>query len=162
MFDTDYYQTFHGQTGVVCGVDITRGMLAVTRKRLRGSRAALALGDAAALPLASERFDLVFMSFVLELVPTGEIPVVLSEVMRVLRRGGRFVDVSLSRESPNLATQVYEWGHRVFPGLVDCRPIYVRRAVAVSGFEIVNTRRITIFGLPVEMVLARKPHSGGA
>lgn len=148
-----------GQAGVVCGVDIAPGMLALTRRRLRGRRAALALGDAATLPLASERFDLVFVTFVLELIPTGEIPVVLGEVMRVLRPGGRLVDVSLSRESPNLATRIYEWGHKVLPGLLDCRPIYVRRAVAMSGFEIVKARRITIFGLPAEIVLARRPDS---
>jgi hypothetical protein len=42
---------------------------------------------------------------------------------------------------------------------VDCRPIYVRRTVAVNGFDIVKTRRTTILGLPVEIVLARKPNS---
>ena len=47
----------------------------------------------------------------------------------------------------------------MLPGLVDCRPIYVGRAVAVNGFEIVKTRRITIFGLRAEIVLARKPDS---
>jgi ubiquinone/menaquinone biosynthesis C-methylase UbiE len=148
-----------GQAGVVYGVDIAPGMLAVTRKRLRGRRAVLTLGDAAALPLATGAFDLVFMSFVLELIPTQEIPAVLDEIMRVLKPGGRLVDMSLSRESPNLATRIYEWGHKVLPSLLDCRPIYVRRAVALSSFEIVKTRRITIFGLPAEIVLARKPDS---
>jgi len=54
---------------------------------------------------------------------------------------------------------IYEWGHKALPALPECRPIYVGRAVAMSGFEIVKTRSITIIGLSVEIVLARKPHS---
>lgn len=146
-----------GKDGLVCGVDISPGMLAVAREKLVGRPAVLALGDAAALPISSERFDLVFMSFVLELIPTEEIPAVLAEVMRVLRPGGRFVDVSLSRESPNLATRLYEWAHKRLPQLLDCRPIYVRRSLESAGFEITKARRTAILGLPIELVVGRKP-----
>ncbi len=146
-----------GRDGLVCGVDITPGMLAVARDKLRGRRAVLALGDAAALPTVNERFDLVFTSFVLDLIPTEEIPVVLGEVMRVLRPGGRFVDVSLSRECPNLATRLYEWGHKRLPQLLDCRPIYARRSLESAGFQITEVRRTSILGLPVEVVVGRKP-----
>ncbi|KKK46680.1 hypothetical protein LCGC14_3162830, partial [marine sediment metagenome] len=50
-----------GKDGFVCGVDISPGMLAVAREKLVGRPAVLALGDAAALPISSERFDLIFM-----------------------------------------------------------------------------------------------------
>ena len=106
---------------------------------------------------ASERFDLVFTSFVLDLIPTEEIPVVLGEVMRALRPDGRFVEVSLSRESPNIATRLYEWGHKRLPQLLDCRPIYARRCLESAGFQITETRRTSILGLPVEVVVGRKP-----
>ena len=149
-----------GREGLACGVDITPGMLAVAGKRLRRRRALLTLGDAAALPIGDRRCNLVFMSFVLELLPTEEIPAVLAEVMRVLRPGGRLVDVSLSRESPNLATRLYEWGHERLPQLLDCRPIYARRSLEAAGFKIAETRGSSILGLPVEIVLARKPTRG--
>lgn len=146
-----------GRDGLVCGVDISPGMLAVAREKLLGRSALLALGDAAALPATSERFDLVFTSFVLELIPTEEIPTVLGEVMRVLRPGGRLVVVSLSRESPNLVTRLYEWGHKRLPRLLDCRPIYARRSLEAAGFEITKARRTGILGLPVEVVVGEKP-----
>ena len=74
------------------------------------------------------------------------------------RPGGRLVDVSLSRESPNFfATRIYEWGHKRLPHLLDCRPIYARRSLESAGFEIVAARRSSILGLPVETVLGRKP-----
>lgn len=146
-----------GRDGLACGVDIAPGMLAAAAGRLRPGGTLLALGDAAALPIAGGRCDLVFMSFVLELMPTEEIPNVLAEVMRVLRLGGRLVDVSLSRESPNLATRIYEWAHKRLPQLLDCRPIYVRRSLEAAGFEVVEARRPSILGLPLEVVLGRKP-----
>ena len=149
-----------GREGLVCGVDIAPGMLAVADRRLRRRRTLLALGDAAALPIGDGRCNLVFMSFVLELMPTEEIPAVLAEVMRVLRPGGRLVDVSLSRESPNLATRLYEWGHERLPQLLDCRPIYARRSLETAGFKITAGRRASILGLPVEIVLGRKPTRG--
>lgn len=151
-----------GLDGLVCGVDIAPGMLAVAGRRLRRRRALLALGDATALPNGDGRFDLVFMSFVLDLIPTEEIGPVLAEVMRVLRPGGRFVDASLSRESPNLATRLYEWGHKRLPRLMDCRPIYARRSLESAGFEIAEARRTGILGLPVEVVLGHKPAASPA
>ncbi len=146
-----------GREGLVCGVEIAPGMLAVAAARLRRRRALFTLGDAAALPIGAERFDLAFMSFVLELIPTEEIETVLAEVMRVLRPGGRLVNVSLSRESPNFATSIYEWGHKRLPHLLDCRPIYARRSLEAAGFEVVEARRSNILGLPVEIVMGRKP-----
>lgn len=146
-----------GREGVVCGVDISPGMLAEAARRLRWRGVQLLQGDAAALPLADGRFDMVFMSFLLELMPTEEIPSVLAEAMRVLKPGGRLVDVSLSREGPNAATRAYEWAHERLPRLLDCRPIYARRSVEEAGFEIVEWRRSSILGLPVEIVCGRKP-----
>jgi demethylmenaquinone methyltransferase/2-methoxy-6-polyprenyl-1,4-benzoquinol methylase len=146
-----------GKDGLACGVDIAPGMLAVAQKKLRGYPHVLIFGDAAALPLTSERFDLVSMTFVLDLIPTGEIAVVLGEVMRVLKPGGRLVDASLSREELNLGTRLYESLHKLLPVVFDCRPIYLRRSLEDAGFEIAKTRRMTTLGLQIEVVVGRKP-----
>src|SRR5574338_768953 len=74
-----------GDEGVACGVDLSPRMLqhALRSRELR--RALLVEGDAVALPIASARFDLAFMSFVLELFPTDDLDRVLAELRRILR-----------------------------------------------------------------------------
>jgi demethylmenaquinone methyltransferase/2-methoxy-6-polyprenyl-1,4-benzoquinol methylase len=52
--------------------------------------------------------------------------------------------------------KAYEWTHRHFPNLMDCPPIYVRRALEAAGFEI-KEADIESMWVPVEVVLASKP-----
>jgi ubiquinone/menaquinone biosynthesis C-methylase UbiE len=151
-----------GDEGDCCGVDISAGMLDVTRDRLLRSgvaaRAGLCCADAVRLPLRDEAFDAILMAFTLELFDTPEIPEVLKETMRVLRPGGRIAVVSLSREGNQpAAMRVYEWVHRKWPQLADCRPIYPERSLTGCGYVIASRSRARMAGLPVETVLAVKP-----
>ena len=69
-------------------------------------------------------------------------PEVLAECKRVLRPGGRIVVVAVSREGKHGAMlNLYEWTHKHFPNLMDCRPIYVPRALEAAGFTIKSGRR---------------------
>jgi len=149
-----------GQNGRAVGVDLADGMCRVARRRVtrRGLslRAGVVQGDASRLPLASGCFDGAFMSFVLELFDTPQIPLVLAECQRVVRPGGRLVVASLSKEGPEPPVRrLYERGHARFPRLLDCRPIYVARAVREAGMEITWARTVSLWGLPVEVVRAR-------
>jgi DNA modification methylase len=99
-----------------------------------------------------------FMSFTLELFDTPEIPQVLGECIRVLRSGGRICIVSLSKAGgASWMQNFYEWGHEKFPNLLNCRPIYVEKALRDAGFQILNATRTSLWGLPIENVLASKP-----
>jgi ubiquinone/menaquinone biosynthesis C-methylase UbiE len=151
-----------GPEGRVYGLDLAEGMLAVTRSRLtRGgwlARVGLIQGDGARLPLTAGVVDVVFMSFVLELFDTPEIPEVLAECRRVLRRGGRFGMVSLFLpERPGLTVALYEAAHRMFPRLLDCRPIPVRQMVARAGFSDVAVQKCSLCGLPVMVAVGKAP-----
>jgi ubiquinone/menaquinone biosynthesis C-methylase UbiE len=120
-------------------------------------RVRLEVADAVSLPLADSSVDAVFMSFVLELFDTLEIPVVLRECRRVLRDPGRICVVSLSRAGgPSLMRAAYEWGHRRPPRLLDCRPIFVGRALDEAGFRDLRVTRVKLWGLPVEVAISRK------
>ena len=148
-----------GPTGLVSGLDLSPRMLEVARRRalkagLEG-QIELRLGDASRLPYPDSSFDGAFMSFALELVDTPDIPVVLSEVRRILRPSGRFVLVALSNERDSPSRRLYEWGHEHFPRLLDCRPIDVEGSIRASGLEIERALLESIEGLPVELVLAR-------
>lgn len=155
-----------GQSGCTHGTDISRGMLAVARDKLKGSgvsqQACLLIGDALQLPYASACMDAILMSFTLELFDTPEIPFVLVECRRVLKPTGRLAIAALSKtEQPGLVARAYEWGHAHFPTLLDCRPIFLSAALRSAGFQVMKQQDFELYGLPVSIVLAGLP-SGAA
>ena len=150
-----------GKTGKAYGVDLSSGMLEVTRRRLDKAqlmdRVELYCGDAASLPYGDNTFDAAFMSFTLELFDTPEIPRLLEEVKRVLKPRGRIGVVSMSKESgESLLLRLYEWSHKKWPKYVDCRPIYVEQSLRNAGYEITKKEKVKLFGLPGEIVVAVK------
>jgi len=153
-----------GQTGKAYGIDISSGMLEVTKRRLEKARlidrVELYCGDAAKLPLDENTFDAAFMSFTLELFDTPEIPKVLAEVKRVLRPTGRLGVVSMSRDyGESTLLRLYEWAHKKWPKYVDCRPIYVERALIDAGYEIQSKEKARLMGLPLGITIATKASS---
>jgi demethylmenaquinone methyltransferase/2-methoxy-6-polyprenyl-1,4-benzoquinol methylase len=73
----------------------------------------------------------------------------------VLLEKGKLGVVALDNKDCR-AVKIYEWFHIHLPSLVDCRPIDVRRIVEVAGFEIYEAREKALWGLPVEVIAARK------
>jgi demethylmenaquinone methyltransferase/2-methoxy-6-polyprenyl-1,4-benzoquinol methylase len=150
-----------GETGRVSGIDLSPGMHAVATKRLQSAglldRVDLRTGDATTLPYEDAEFDAVFMSFTLDLIDTPEMPVLLGACWRVLKPGGRLCTVSLSRRNPNsMIVRAYEWFHDRFPKRIDCRPILAVEALGAAGFTIAKVERSSIWGVPVDIVLAIK------
>ena len=114
-------------------------------------------GSALHLPYADASFEAVFSSFMLDLIDTPDIPIVLNEMRRVLKPGGRAGLVSMSKAcAGNVVVKVYERFHRWLPKLIDCRPIYLQHAVEAAGLrcEVQHTR--SMWGIPVEIVMATK------
>lgn len=150
-----------GSTGTVCGIDLSEGMCRVAKARLDkahlSARVALTCGDATRLPYAERSFDAVYMSFTLELFDTPDLPLVLGECARVLRDSGRLGVVALAlRDKATAMSRLYAWAHRRFPRLVDCRPIPVRQLVEEAGLQVEAVDARSMWGLLVDIVLARK------
>lgn len=150
--------------GRVFGVDVSSGMRKVAQARVAQNDLQafvdLTLGDARRLPYADSSVDAAFMSFTLELFALEEIPLVLSEIRRVLRAGGRFANVSMATVPEggheSFLEKTYVWMHRHFPHIVDCQPIDSERFLADSGFYTLGKAAITIWSLPVLAIVAIK------
>jgi demethylmenaquinone methyltransferase/2-methoxy-6-polyprenyl-1,4-benzoquinol methylase len=150
-----------GPTGTVFGTDLSENMLAHAQGLLEQENLTdgvnLVCGDAEELPYDADSMDGIFMCFTLELFDTPAIPRVLAECKRVLRPGGRIVVIAVSKEGKQgLVVRAFEWTHRHFPNLMDCRPIYARRALEATGF-VADEYAVESMWVPVEIVRARKP-----
>lgn len=147
-----------GGSGLVAGVELSPGMIEAARKRLQAAgserSAQMIQGDGTLLPFVSNSFDALFLSFTLELFNDAEIPILLDECHRTLKREGRLGVVSLTRRDV-LACHIYEWAHKQWPVLLDCRPIELRKSLETGGFRVQAAKLQTMWGLPVEIALGR-------
>jgi len=155
-----------GPGGAVMGVDLSPRMLERTRGRaLRAGWGDVDVreADARQLPFADGTFDVLFNSYMLDLIPLGEMSVVLGEFLRVLKPGGRLALVNFSKRVAGRRTlweRVYEalprrWVPYVAGG---CRPVVMAGAVERAGFRDLRQRFVPGL-LPSEVVISRKPGS---
>jgi len=149
-----------GTQGCAFGLDLAPRMLAATRRRVPD--AILVQADARALPFPDGCFDLVWSSYLLDLIPTGELRPLLLEFRRVLRPAGRILLVNLSKNDARMS-----WWERAYqltpPWLVPylfggCRPIQAARFVGEAGFTEIE-REFISEGLSSEVVMAKNPLS---
>ena len=146
---------FTTKSSNIFAIDLSEKMLKVARGKIHNRGVGFYQADGSSIPFPNGRFDHVFISFTLELFDTPEIPKVLAEIRRILKQGGRLGIVSLVKQE-TFAIRVYEWFHRQMPTLVDCRPIFLQPLIEEAGFHIQKSTLKTMWGLPVEIVIAQK------
>ena len=155
-----------GESGRVFGIDLSDRMVEISQSRVFeagfAGRVELRCGDALDLPYADGTFDAVFISFTLELFDTPELEPLLRQCHRALKRRGRLCVVAMAKHgTPGTMTKLYEWAHIRFPRLVDCRPIYAERLLESAGFTIDDVAALSLWGLPVDIVLSRRERRPG-
>jgi ubiquinone/menaquinone biosynthesis C-methylase UbiE len=155
-----------GGEGKVTGLDISKGMRDVALGKIEAKEMTksidLVIGSALELPFPDNSFDAVFMSFTLELFENDEIPAVLGGIKQVLKPRGALGVVALSlpplgQEEASIMTKSYQWFHRHFPHIADCKPIEVTKFIKDSGLKIVSDEREGMWGMDVAVTVAAKP-----
>ncbi|MBA2349904.1 MAG: methyltransferase domain-containing protein [Solirubrobacterales bacterium] len=138
----------------VIGLDRSAGMLAEVGPLRSGWRTVR--GDATALPFENARFDVAISSYLLHLLDAPERRVVLGELLRVVRPGGRLVVVTVW--SPRAAVRALFGGlarssERAFGGLTPQDP---RGDLQAAGWRL---RRADVLhrGYPSLVMLAEQP-----
>jgi ubiquinone/menaquinone biosynthesis C-methylase UbiE len=144
------------------GVDGSSTMVALVQRRLTrlGSRAVVLLttGDLR-LDMASCRFDRFLSTYVLDLLSQDHIQLLLAEAHRGLAPGGLLRRVSLA-PGFTLLSMVVEKGwwamYRLRPALLGgCRPMALE-AFVKGGWDIQHIQRRAKFGVPSEVLVAKK------
>jgi len=151
---------FVNKCSKVIAIDLSEKMLKVAQRKIQNKKVGLCQADGLSLPFPDGQIDCVFISFTLELFDTPEIPKVLGEIHRVLKKSGKLGVVSLAKQDIT-AIHIYEWFHRSMPVLVDCRPIYANNLVSQAGYNIQQSRVTRMWGLPVDILVAKKWSPGG-
>lgn len=142
---------------IVYGIDLTPAMIEKTRKRVMQngfSNFELKEGDARHLPFPDETFDVLYNSYMLDLIPLADFSVVLKEFYRVIKKGGRLVLVNLSKKdsSPVFYERLYNLSPYFWGG---CRPVLMESYVKQIGFRDVK-REIPKTLMTSEIVTALK------
>jgi ubiquinone/menaquinone biosynthesis C-methylase UbiE len=152
-----------GDTGEVYALDVSRTMTNRTHRILHrcnlSHRVNLVIGDARHTPFCDTVFDLVFSSYMLDLIDSDAIPRVLSEFKRLLKSTGSLVLVGLSKGSKwydNM--KLYEWAYRRSSLLFGaCRPVLLVPYLQELGFKNVNRKYMRAGHLmPTEIAWANK------
>jgi len=134
-----------GRENTVYGIDLTPAMLEKTKKRVsrKGySNFELIEGDARHMSFPDGSFDVLYNSFMLDLIPIADFPVILGEFRRVLKKDGRLVLVNLSKKDTTpdfvekLYTRLYNMNPYIWGG---CRPVFMESYVNQTGFR--NVKR---------------------
>lgn len=81
----------------VVGIDISKNMLDVAKKKKDAKNITFLQGDISNLPFANETFDLVISNIVLEFTHNPQ--VIVKEALRVVKKGGRLVIGFIGKES---------------------------------------------------------------
>jgi ubiquinone/menaquinone biosynthesis C-methylase UbiE len=112
------------------------------------------------LPFRGGEFDRVVANYVLDLLDPADADALLGEARRVLASGGLVCLASLSAEASGFASlvaRIWEQVWRRRPGLVGgCRPTRLTTYLPSSDWVIVARRIVTWFGVPSEVLVARR------
>ena len=154
-----------GASGKLELCDLTAAMMEKAKAKIedRGllDRVAFQIADAKQLPYPDESFDVLYNSYMLDLIELSQFERILSEFSRVLKPGGRLVLVNMSKRKPGKTAfeSIYERG---MGGA--CRPVLLEPFVHQAGFETVqreyrSNRALGIIPLPfgTEIITATKP-----
>jgi len=162
-FAEELFETYLPSQATYVGCDVSKEMVRLARERLArfGSRVAVKKSDGGArMDSADGAFDRFLCTFVLDLLPDAEAQAVMQEARRALIPGGLAGIVSLTNGRTPIAwviSTIWNGLGAASPWLVGgCRPIEILDLVAGADWRIEYQNVVAPFGVPCEIVVARK------
>ncbi len=144
--------------GMNIGIDISEGMLAKAKKRLRkiNGNYELKIADAFNLPYPQNFFDIVLNHYMFDLIPFEEMNKILANFYRVLKPDGVIILVNMT-EGISSGSKIYQWIYRISPKLFGgCRPVKMADRLTSQGFRISHRKYVEQLFFPSEIIIAAK------
>jgi len=145
------------------GLDLSATMVGLARARVAsfGARAEIRHTEGELQIEAPDgAFDRFVSSYVLDLLPEGEIRTLLEGAHRVLEPGGRLAIASLTHGEGRLTRAVssaWEGIHRLRPALLGgCRPIALQAYLPERGWKLRHRSVVSPWALSSEIVVAER------
>lgn len=119
-------------------------MLSRAGKRMaRYPGCSLVCGDASELPYRVGTFDVLINSYMLDLLPREDYPVILEEFRRVLKPGGRLVIATMAH-GRDWFSRIWDVVARKAPSLLTgCRPVALDSILDSADFRVEETEYVT-------------------
>lgn len=156
-----------GTQNITYGLDYSEGMKKVAldnlKKKSFDKSVELTTANVKKMPYPNNSFDVVFVSFLLDLLQKEDISKALAEIKRVIKPDGRFIVVSMTKKGRGIyraARWFYELMYYKWPTVLgyrtSCRPIYIENDVLRAGFKICDYRLTSILGFmfPIAVIKA--------
>lgn len=146
------------QNGRNEGIDLSFEMLEVARKRLnrKYSNFSLHVADTYSLPYPNVTFDLIFNSYMFDLLPEQDFPHVLLEFKRVLKPRGRVVITSMT-PGRTWYSRIWDWLVHKAPNILEgCRPVSLETDTKRVGFQNIQEEYVSQLTFPSLIIYAEK------
>ncbi len=141
------------------GIDLSPGMLARARRRLRDvppEHYELRVGSALDLDVETASVDLLVNAYMLDLLSPEDMDRALAEFRRVLRPRGRLVLAAMTK-GERRGSGLYERLHRISPRLMGgCRSVQLAPRLREHGFQVLTREYVQQLLFPSEIILARR------
>jgi ubiquinone/menaquinone biosynthesis C-methylase UbiE len=153
-----------GKWGKLYGVELSKSLASSAKRKLRQTKlddhSEIHTIDAASLPFGADYLDGIFIAFTLNSVEDEKALAITKQCIRVLRPGGRISIVSMAiPKNPGVIFRTREWIRTHIRFIVKCRPLDGTVLLEKAGFHVAQMKPSSMYGLPVEVLLAYKPIS---
>lgn len=152
--DNQKFQEIVGPAGAIFGIDIAWEMTRLSHVRLN---CPIIQTDARRLPCSANSFDRLYAAYLLDLMPTNEIPALLGELLRVLKPGGRMVLLSLTEGATpagKFIAGLWKLAYRISPvSCGGCRPIDLSMIANEAGYPVTTRQVISQVGIASEIIV---------
>ena len=116
----------------------------------------LNIGSAFDIKMDKHTVDILFNSYMFDLIPFNQMGAILDEFFRVLKPGGKLVMVNMTK-AERIGAGLYERIYRIYPLVMGgCRGVQQNNLLIEYGFHVITREYVQQMRFPSEVILETK------